>query len=258
MIIFRDVTKKYGAGEPVLAGVNFKIEKGHFAYLIGPTGSGKTTIFRLIINDLSPTEGEIILDEWNLSKLSKSKVPELRRKVGVVFQDLKLLNDRTVLENIILPLDFTNTSEKEARRLAEEILKEVGLAGKEDMFPAQLSGGERQRVAIARALVFNPEIILADEPTGNLDSKTSFQILDILKGINKRGTTIFMATHNDKLISSDDRVIVLENGKIIEDRVKHVKENFENKSKEVDKNKDAGHEKHEKIKLETLAEKTKQ
>lgn len=219
MITFQNVSKQYGTGEPVLAEVSFAIEKGSFAYLVGPTGSGKTTIFRLIIGDLIPSNGDIILGELNLADLPKSKIPNLRRKVGVVFQDLKLLMDRTVAENIMLPLLMAGESEKEARVKADEILISVGLDGKGDKFPLQLSGGERQRVAIARALIFNPEIILADEPTGNLDQKTSFQILDLLKDINRKlGTTIFMATHNDVLIQSDDRVIVLEQGKIKEDK----------------------------------------
>jgi len=250
MITFTNVTKKYGSDQ-VLSDVNFSIDKGSFAYLIGPTGSGKTTIFRLIIKDLTASSGEITLSEWNLKKLSKSRVPELRRKVGVVFQDLKLLQDRTVIENIMLPLDFANKSERESKRLSQEILNEVGLSGKENMFPTQLSGGERQRVAIARALVFNPEVILADEPTGNLDTKTSFQILGILKNINKRGTTIFMATHNDKLISGDDRVIILEEGKIIEDRGAKKHEEEKKEKKEVHEEKEA----EEKINLDDLAKK---
>jgi cell division transport system ATP-binding protein len=219
MITFRNVTKLYGTGEPVLSEVNFIIEKGSFAYLVGPTGSGKTTIFRLIIGDLAPTDGQIVLGELDLANLPKSKIPDLRRRVGVVFQDLKLLMDRTVAENIMLPLQMAGESEREARVKADEILVSVGLEGKGDKFPRELSGGERQRVAIARALIFNPEIILADEPTGNLDQKTSFQILDLLKSINEKlGTTIFMATHNDVLIDKEDRVVVLDAGKVKEDK----------------------------------------
>ncbi|HVZ12354.1 MAG TPA: ATP-binding cassette domain-containing protein [Patescibacteria group bacterium] len=266
MINFQDVTKQYGSADPVLNKINFIIDRGSFAYLIGPTGSGKTTIFRLIIKDLLPSDGEITLGELDLSSLPKEKVPTLRRKVGVIFQDLKLLLDRTVVENVMLPLEFSGMGEPEARKKAEELLAEVGLSGKEDQFPAQLSGGERQRVAIARALIFDPDIILADEPTGNLDSKTSFQILDLLKSINKKGTTIFMATHNDKLINPEDRVIVLESGKVVEDRrakakphehaekekahEKHTPEKKEEKVSETPKARSDT-----KIKLETLAEK---
>lgn len=276
MIEFKNVTKKYGNGTITLDNVNFAIEGGSLVYLIGPTGSGKTTIFRMIIRDVSPSEGEITLGEWNLSDLPKSKTSQLRRKVGVIFQDLKLLLDRTIRENVMLPLLFSGVSESEAKARAEEILAEVGLAGKEEQFPVQLSGGEKQRVAIARALVFDPEIILADEPTGNLDMATSFQIVDLLRSINKKGTTIFMATHNDKIIEkSDDRVIVLEKGKIIEDRKsknkkveeikkpesyegetrhndeKEAKEEKKSEEKEYkDDEKDTGR---EKIKLATLA-----
>lgn len=254
MIHFKDVTKKFGESEPVLDKLNFLIDKGSFVYLIGPTGSGKTTIFRLIIRDLFPTQGLITLGEWDLATLPKSKIPHLRRKVGVVFQDLKLLMDRTVVENVMLPLAFSGMKEDEAKKRAEEILIDVGLEEKLNKFPKELSGGERQRVAIARALVFDPEIILADEPTGNLDVETSFQILDLLESINKRGTTVFMATHNDKLINDlKYRIISLNKGKIIED--KKPKTKIEEQDKSEKKNtKDDKSEKKEKIKLATLAE----
>lgn len=259
MIVFKDVTKKYGSSnEPVLENINFLIDKGSFVYLVGPTGSGKTTVFRLIIRDLFPTEGQITLWEWNLTTLPKSKIPTLRRKVGVVFQDLKLLMDRTVIENVMLPLQLSGINEKESRSKSEEILIDVGLEEKLDKFPLQLSGGERQRVAIARALVFDPEIILADEPTGNLDTQSSFQILDLLKSINKRGTTIFMATHSDELVdSSSDRVIMLARGKIVEDKKSASKseEDKNERSEKKSKPKPDVAELKNKIKLETLARK---
>ncbi|MFI5265178.1 MAG: cell division ATP-binding protein FtsE [Candidatus Levyibacteriota bacterium] len=218
MILFQEVSKKYGNDYSALEGVTFTIPQGEFAFLIGPTGSGKTTIFRLIIRDLLPTGGNIMLGEWDIIKLPKKNIPTLRRKVGVIFQDLKLLFDRTVAENVMLPLLFSGVSEEEAKKRAEEALLEVDLGDNFDKFPMQLSGGERQRVAIARALVFKPEILLADEPTGNLDIKTSQQIVQLLKSINKKGTTIFMATHNESIIEPGDRVIVLEGGKLKEDR----------------------------------------
>lgn len=220
MILFHEVSKKFSNDYGALESVTFTIPQGEFAYLIGPTGSGKTTIFRLIIRDLLPTDGNIMLGEWDIIKLPKKRIPTLRRKVGVIFQDLKLLFDRTVSENVMLPLLFSGAKEDEARKRALEALEEVGLASSFDKFPIQLSGGERQRVAIARALVFNPEILLADEPTGNLDIKTSQQIVDLLKAINKKGTTIFMATHNEGLIGHSDRVIKMEHGKLTEDRNK--------------------------------------
>lgn len=231
MILFQEVSKKYGNSYSALENVTFTISQGDFAFLIGPTGSGKTTIFRLIIRDLLPTEGSIMLGEWDILKLPKKKIPTLRRKVGVIFQDLKILFDRTVVENVMLPLLFSGMSEEEARKRAEEALTEVGLEDNFDKFPVQLSGGECQRVAIARALVFKPEILLADEPTGNLDVKTSQQIVTLLKNINKKGTTIFMATHNESIIEAGDRVVVLENGKLKEDR-KHKKDHGKEKEKD--------------------------
>jgi len=253
MIIFKDVTKKYG-NESVLEKINFHIEKGSFNYLIGPTGSGKTTIFRLIIRDLIPTEGEILVGEWDLAKLSKGKIPHLRRKIGVVFQDLKVLMDRTVVENVMLPLEFSGVKESEAKKRAVESLIEVGLPNMFDKFPLQLSGGERQRVAIARALVFEPEVILADEPTGNLDTQTSFQIVDLLRSINKKGTTIFMATHNEGIIEKNpEAVFVMEKGKMISNKKPKNEDSKGDKKKEDKKEEKSG-----KIKLEDLAEDKKE
>lgn len=228
MIQFQNVSKIYGKDVPALDGVSFEIEKGSFVYLVGPTGSGKTTIFRLIIHDLKPTDGNIIIGDWNITKLPKSKIPALRRRVGIIFQDLKLLMDRTVVENVMLPLQFTGVNSKEARKRAEEILLEVGLVNKEDKFPIQLSGGEMQRVAIARALIYEPEVLIADEPTGNLDWDTSLQIINLLESINARGTTVFMTTHNDNIIKqTDKRVLHMEHGKL-----KHDKPGKEKKHKE--------------------------
>ncbi len=222
MIIFSNVSKKY-FDNSALENINFTIDKGSFVFLVGPTGSGKTTIFRLIIRDLLPTEGKITVGEWDIQTLPKGKIPHLRRKVGVVFQDLKLLFDRTILENVMLPLEFAKIKSEEAKKKAQEILIEVGLGEKAEKFPLQLSGGEKQRVAIARALVFNPEILIADEPTGNLDLATSLQIMDLLKSINKKGTTVFMATHNDRIISeTQERIIILERGKLLEDKNKKI------------------------------------
>ncbi len=220
MIKFQEVSKQYYS-DLALDRISFSIEKGDFVFLVGPTGSGKTTIFRLIIRDLLPTEGEIHIGDINVLKLPGNKIRQLRRNVGVIFQDLKLLHDRTVGENVMLPLQFSGVSESDAKSRAEEVLTSVGLGDAFGKFPQQLSGGERQRVAIARALVFDPEVILADEPTGNLDLDTSMQILDLLDKINKTGTTIFMATHNDRIIdTTKKRVIVLEKGKLKEDRKK--------------------------------------
>lgn len=232
MIGFQNVSKQFGDNTLVLDDVSFVIGKGDFVFLVGPTGAGKTTIFRLIIRDVLPSKGSIKLGEWDIAKLSRGKTTTLRKRVGVVFQDLKLLMDRTVVENVMLPLEVSGVKEKLAKSKAVEILLSVGLVEQQDKFPLQLSGGERQRVAIARALVFDPDLILADEPTGNLDLATSFQIIDLLESINKKGTTIFMATHNEKVIEKTERrVIMLQKGKIVEDRTK--KEERQKEKKDV-------------------------
>lgn len=239
MIEFQKVSKKFGDDSQPLNEVSFLVERGSFSFLVGITGSGKTTIFRLIVKDLLPTSGSIILGDWDLTKLPHSKIPHLRRRVGMIFQDLKLLMDRTVIENVILPLQFSGANEKEAEEKAKKILEDVGLSDKFDKFPMQLSGGEKQRVAIARALVFDPEIILADEPTGNLDLDTSFQIVELLSEINKRGTTILMATHNEKIVDKfNNPVFELKEGRIIppQSKPKPVKEE---KSEKEKKEKDA-------------------
>ncbi len=218
MIKLDNVSKVYKTGTAALTDLTFSIDKGEFVFLVGPSGSGKTTLFRLLIRDTLPSKGMIHINEWELSKLSKKKVPHLRKKIGVVFQDLKLLKDRTVYENILFPLEVTNTSNAAAKQKVDKILEEVGITEHKNKFPLQLSGGELQRVAIARALVFNPDIVLADEPTGNLDMTTSWEILRLLQDINKTGTTIIMATHNTDIINSLlKRVITLEKGKVIKD-----------------------------------------
>lgn len=254
MIRFQNVSKIY-YNTKALDNLSFLIEQGRLVLLAGPTGSGKTTIFRLIIRDLEPTEGEIQIGEIDVHKLHKSKIRHLRRKVGVVFQDLKLLFDRTVAENVMLPLELSGISEKEARKRAEEVLNDVGLSEKLEFFPLQLSGGEKQRVAIARALVFSPEVILADEPTGNLDLQTSLQIFELLEKINKKGTTVFMATHNDHIIAKTGyRVLHIEGGVLKDDRKSTIKET----EKKVETSKEAKHEgkkeeqKSKKINLESL------
>lgn len=218
MIHFDNVSKQYYS-DIALDGVSFSIDKGDFVFLVGPTGSGKTTIFRLIIRDLLPSQGVIKIGDIDVKKLPNRKIRQLRRNVGVIFQDLKLLHDRTVGENVMLPLQFSGVNTKDSKIRAIEVLESVGLGHAFEKFPLQLSGGERQRVAIARALVFDPDVILADEPTGNLDLETSLQILELLDSINRKGTTIFMATHNDRIIdATKKRVIVLKEGKVKEDR----------------------------------------
>ena len=218
MIKLDKVSKKFGTGVFGLSEVSLNVEKGEFVFLVGSTGAGKTTIFRLLIRDTLPTEGEIQVNGWDVVHLPKNKLSTLRKNIGVVFQDLKLLLDRTIFENVLLPLEVAGASDEEAIKIVDSVLGLVGLTEHKDKFPIQLSGGELQRVALARALVLSPEILLADEPTGNLDAATSWEIVKLLSDINKRGTTIIMATHNRDVIKSlGKRVIHIEKGKIVDE-----------------------------------------
>lgn len=220
MIHLRNVTKQFGTGNAALSDVSFSIERGDFVFLVGPSGSGKTTLFRLLIREMVPSNGEIKIGEWDLVNLPDKKVPHLRKSIGVVFQDLKLFRDRTIFENIAFPLEVVNTNRSEIVRRVEELLEQVGIVEHRDKFPVQLSGGELQRAAIARALAFSPEILLADEPTGNLDNTTSWEIVKLLQDINQAGTTIIMATHNTDIVNSLlKRVIALEKGVLVKDEV---------------------------------------
>ena len=218
MIKIEKLSKTYGLGTVSLSDISLSVEKGEFVFLVGPTGSGKTTLFRILIRELLPTEGSVFIGDWDLVKLPNKKIPHLRKKVGVVFQNLKLLFDRTIFENVILPLEVAGVSGIEATKKVEEALSQVGILHHKDKFPIQLSGGELQRAAIARALVLGPDILLADEPTGNLDPATSKEIVKLLADINNLGTTIIMATHNMEVVNSmNKRVIALEKGKLVRD-----------------------------------------
>lgn len=218
MIKLDKVSKKFGTGTFGVTNVSLDIDKGEFIFLIGPTGAGKTTIFRLITREILPSDGTIIVNGWDILKLPNNKIPTLRKKVGVVFQDLKLLLDRTVLENIMLPLEVAGFKNEEAIKKVEEVLSQVDLTSHKDKFPIQLSGGEVQRAAIARALVLSPEIVLADEATGNLDMATSWEIINLLLEINKKGTTVIMATHNPDFVKNlPKRVVKMDKGQIIAD-----------------------------------------
>lgn len=218
MIEFKGVTKKYDHGVTALDNVSLKIEKGEFAFLIGPSGSGKSTFLKLVIKEEEPTEGIININSRDLGKLKDKDVPYLRRKIGFVFQDFRLLYDKTVEENIVFALRVIEATEREIRTQLSSVIKQVGLEGKEKSYPNQLSGGEQQRVALARALATRPPIIIADEPTGNLDAVTAKGIMDTLYEINKNGTTVVVVTHDQNIIrTSDKRVITLEKGKVIND-----------------------------------------
>lgn len=219
MIELRGVTKKFGLSSIALLNIDLNIKEGEFIFIVGPTGSGKTTLLRLLTREILPTEGVIVIDNEDLAKLKGDKINHLRRKIGVVFQDFKLLADRTVFENVALPLEISGLNQHDVYKRVESILEIVDLIKQKNLFPVQLSGGEMQRAALARAIVCEPKIILADEPTGNLDPATGWGIIKLLKDINKKNNiTIIMATHNAEVVNSlGKRVIRLEAGKIIKD-----------------------------------------
>ncbi|MDP2637755.1 MAG: ATP-binding cassette domain-containing protein [Candidatus Levybacteria bacterium] len=240
MIRLDKVSKQFRTGVFALSDISFQVEKGEFVFLVGPTGSGKTTVFRLLTRESLPTAGDIIIDNWDIRKLPKNKIPHLRKKIGVVFQDLKLLMDRTIFENIILPLEVSGINSRDSIRIVEGLMERVGILNHKDKFPIQLSGGELQRVAIARALVLSPDILLADEPTGNLDQETAFEIVKLLSEINQKGTTIVMATHNEDIVKTlSKRKISLNKGFMSGDengkkKEKHSEEHSHKKSVIID------------------------
>lgn len=218
MVLFDNVSKKYGRQMVALTEVNLKIIEREFVFIVGSSGAGKTSLLRCINREIIPSSGSVYVDDWEVNKLSSHQLPYLRRKVGYIFQDFKLLMDRTVAENIAVSLEILGIPQKVMEKKVEQVLTIVHLENKEDYFPKQLSYGEQQRVAIGRAIVGETKILLADEPTGNLDPKTSWEILKILNNINKQGTCIIMATHNMDIVNSmKKRVIVISNGKIIKD-----------------------------------------
>ena len=220
MIIFDKVTKKYG-NSIAAEGISFKVDTGEFIFLVGASGAGKTTILKLINREILPTHGAVFVDDWEVDKLPKSKLPFLRRKVGFIFQDFKLLQDRTVAENIAVSLEILGRGNSDIDGRIREVLKIIQLPDKSQHFPKQLSLGEQQRVAIGRAIAGETEIILADEPTGNLDPKTSWDILKIINDINKQGKTVIMASHNVDIVDSmKKRVIEMNKGKIVRDQKK--------------------------------------
>lgn len=220
MISFTHVTKLYGE-TPALSDVSVTIPDGEFVFLIGPSGAGKTTFLKLLTREAAPTKGDILLDDWKINELPSSGIHLLRRRVGVVFQDFKLLTDRTVFENVALALEILGKNEAGVVRDVDKVLELVGLEGKKNFFPQQLSAGEMQRTSIARTIVGGPKVLLADEPTGNLDPETSWEILDILGEINDIGTTVIMATHNAGIVNDlKKRTITLERGEIMSDEAR--------------------------------------
>jgi cell division transport system ATP-binding protein len=218
MIVFEGVTKIYDPNVVALRDTSFVIEKGEFVFLVGPSGSGKSTIMRLLLKELDPTRGRILVGGRELNRLKRSKVPMLRRNLGCVFQDFKLLTDRTAYENVSYALKVQGQSKTQIRAKVPEILALVGLGAKMNNYPHELSGGEQQRVSIARAFVNHPPLLICDEPTGNLDPDTSVGIMQLLYRINRTGTTVVMATHDREMVDKmRKRVIALEDGVVIRD-----------------------------------------
>ncbi len=223
MISMRHVEKRYTPGEAALADVNLDIENGEFVFLVGHSGSGKSTFIRLLQRELLPTEGQIVVAGQDIVRLKNWKVPYLRRNIGCVFQDFKLLPNKTAYENVAFALEVIGRSRHVIRTQVPEVLRLVGLEDKMDSYPDELSGGEQQRVSIARAFVNRPPILLADEPTGNLDPATSLGIMSLFNRINKTGTTVLVATHDREMVDSmRKRVIALENGRVIRDQSRGV------------------------------------
>ncbi len=222
MILFENVTIRFGNGTLALDDVSFAVGVGEFVVVEGPSGAGKTSLMRVVIKDIPLTSGKVVIDGDDISKISSHNLPLLRRKVGVVFQDFKLLMDRTVAENIDLALDILGLDKDVIAKRRNELLELTGIADKVDHFPVQLSGGELQRVAIARALAPQPKVLFADEPTGNLDEKTGASIIKLLQDINEQGTTVVMATHDLDLIKDlKARRIRLEHAKVVRDTAGH-------------------------------------
>lgn len=220
MIKFSNVTKRFG-DIVALEKVSFEIEPKEFVFIIGPTGAGKTTLIRLILREYLPTSGSIKVENIDVAKLPHSELIKLRRKIGVVFQDLKLLPDRTVYENVAMALKILGKKEEEIRGEVENVLDLVGLTDRVDLFPSQLAGGELQRTCLARAVVAKPEIVIADEPTGNLDPAACWKIIKLLQEINKLGKTVIMATHNFEIVDSlKVRVIEFNKGQLVSDKKK--------------------------------------
>ncbi len=218
LIDFNNVTKIYDGNNVGLANANIHIDKGEFVFLIGPTGSGKSTFIKLLLRELIADEGEILINGKNIATLSNREVPLLRRAIGTVFQSYGLLPNKTVYENVAFAMEVVHTTQRSIRRHVPQVLELMGIADKADKFPRELSGGQQQRVAIARAIVNNPEVLIADEPTGNLDPATSREIMQLLDQINQRGTTVIMVTHDRPIVDEmHKRVVKIDQGYIMRD-----------------------------------------
>lgn len=221
MILLSNVTKVYPNGSTALDNISFFIERGEFVFIVGPSGSGKSTLIKLLMHEEIATSGEVIINNDDISTLKRREIPYLRRSMGVVFQDFRLLSNKTVFENVAFAMDIIGASKKEIRKQVPTVLSLVGLSHKAKSYPSELSGGEQQRVALARALVNNPAFLIADEPTGNLNPKAALEIMELLDDINKRGTTVIMATHAKDIVDKmKKRVIAIEDGKLVRDETR--------------------------------------
>ena len=218
MIEFKDVSKIYDNNVKALANVNIKIDSGDFVFLVGPSGAGKSTFIKMLLKEVDPTMGEIVVADKELSKVTRKQIPYYRRKIGMVFQDFRLIPTLNVYENVAFAMRVVGASPKEIRKRVPMVLSLVGLSNKYKMFPTELSGGEQQRVSIARAIVNNPKVLIADEPTGNLDPETAKEIMELIDDINKAGTTVVMATHAKEIVNSmKKRVIAIDKGEVVSD-----------------------------------------
>ena len=218
MIEFRKVSKTYDTGTEAIHNANFKIDKGEFCFLVGSSGSGKSTLIKMILKEEEPSSGNIIINGKDTTFLKPSRVPYLRRSMGIVFQDFRLLPDKTVYENVAFAMYVVKATPKHIRRQVPMVLSLVGLSNKAKVYPNELSGGEQQRVALARAIVNNPSMLIADEPTGNLDPNTAWDIMELLNDINLRGTTVVVATHAKDIVDKmNKRVIRIDHGNIVRD-----------------------------------------
>lgn len=218
MIVFENVSKTYETGTPALNGINLRIQEGEFVFIVGNSGSGKSTLIKLLLRELEPTEGKVYVNNKQLNRMKRRQIAKYRRELGVVFQDFRLLMDRNVYENVAFAQRVIGTPARTIRRSVPNMLSMVGLAEKYKSYPKQLSGGEQQRVALARALVNNPKILLADEPTGNLDPKNSWEIMHLLEEVNRKGTIVLVVTHNQEIVDKmKKRVITMHKGIITSD-----------------------------------------
>ncbi|NLH95727.1 MAG: cell division ATP-binding protein FtsE [Clostridiaceae bacterium] len=221
MVELRNVSKTYANGTVALRDINLRLDKGEFVFLVGPSGSGKSTLVKLLLKEEDATEGEVYVNGYDVTSMTRQEIPYLRRSLGVVFQDFRLLPNKTVYENVAFAMIITEALPKEIRRQVPMALALVGLSRKANMYPHQLSGGEQQRVALARALVNNPALLIADEPTGNLDPETSWEIMKLLSEINHRGTTVIVATHEKSIVDAmKKRVVAISKGVIVRDQEK--------------------------------------